>query len=69
MRLMLLELIFGLALLLSGLYLLWFTPVNQTQGFGDMSTAVGLMAGGLLLMIPAKVYLILKLSNRKDSSK
>ena len=60
--------IFGLLLTSVGLYLLMFTAVSE-WGMNGLFLIVGLLTAGLLLLIPAKVYLIITLMNRSRQSK
>ena len=60
--------IFGLLLTSVGLYLLMFTAVSE-WGMNGLFLIVGLLTAGLLLLIPAKVYLIITLMNRTRQSK
>ena len=66
MRLMFFMLLLGLALTGSGIYLLIYTPVTEQHGQGGLLLVSLLIALGLLLLIPAKVYLILKLTARRN---
>lgn len=55
----------GLALLATGLYRLWFTPTGQDGDSAGLTVTVILIAFGLLLLIPAKIYIILRLTKRR----
>jgi hypothetical protein len=68
MHLIKLAFIFGLLLTSVGLYLLMFTAVSE-WGMNGLFLIVGLLTAGLLLLIPAKVYLIITLMNRTRQSK
>lgn len=60
MRLMLTMLLAGLVLGGSGLALLLFTDVTERWGVGGTGLVVGLITVGLFLILPAKIYLILR---------
>ena len=68
MQLIKMAFIFGLLLTSVGLYLLMFTAVSE-WGMNGLFLIVGLLIAGLLLLIPAKVYLIIILMNRTRQSK
>lgn len=68
MQLIKLAFILGLLLTSVGLYLLMFTAVSE-WGMNGLFLIVGLLTAGLLLLIPAKVYLIITLMNRTRQSK
>jgi hypothetical protein len=68
MQLIKLAFIFGILLTSVGLYLLMFTAVSE-KGMNGLLLIVGLLTAGLLLLIPAKVYLIITLMNRTRQSK
>lgn len=63
MKLMKWAIIYGLLLTGGGLYLLMFTAVSEA-GMKGIYLIVGLLTVGLLLLIPAKVYLIITLMSR-----
>jgi len=46
----------GLALILVGVYLASFTNTT-TDGVSGILTVAGLISGGLLISVPAKIYL------------
>ena len=52
----------GLCLLVAGLLLLRYTPLGFGDTLAGLTTTVILIALGLLLLVPAKVYLILRLT-------
>jgi hypothetical protein len=60
MRLMLTMLLTGLVLGGSGIGLLLFTDVTERWGIGGIGLVVGLITIGLFLILPAKIYLILR---------
>ena len=43
-----------------GIYLLGFTDYLDTAGFAGIAVVVGLLTTGLLLVVPAKIYIILR---------
>ena len=47
----------GLALILIGLYLVSFTSITTENGVNGILTVAGLITGGLLISVPAKIYL------------
>ena len=64
MRLMLLMLVAGLVISGVALYLLLFTALVNEGGIRGIFVVVGLISVGLLLLIPAKVYIIIWLTKR-----
>ncbi len=68
MRWMLASLGLGLAAAAAGVYLLWFSAVPRDHGLAGLFWGVTLLSLGLLLAIPAKVYLILLLTGRRGRS-
>ena len=58
-------LIVGLILTVAGIYLLMFTQITSTAGIGGIFLVVALLTFGLLLLIPAKVYIIVQLTRKK----
>lgn len=60
MQWMLISLFVGLALGATGLYLLAFTDFSATQGVSGIVVVVTLISLGLLLIVPAKIYIILR---------
>ncbi len=59
----------GLCLLVTGLSLLWLTPVSHSGNPADLAATAILIALGLLLLIPAKVYIILQFTrNRRQGN-
>lgn len=65
MKWMLASLIGGLLLGGSGLYLLIFTEITIDQGLPGIAVVVTLITIGLLLIVPAKIYLILRFTRIK----
>ncbi len=43
-----------------GIYLLGFTDYLDTAGFAGIAVVVGLLTAGLFLIVPAKIYIILR---------
>ena len=60
MRLMLALLIVGLGLGGTGLYLLAFTDITTTRGLAGIGLVVMLITLGVFLVVPAKIYIILR---------
>lgn len=56
----------GLGLSLFGVGLVIFTDITTAQGVKGIATVAALIAGGLFLSIPAKIYLTLQLMKRND---
>ena len=65
MKLMSGMLILGLLLSGTGVYLLVFTTVANTGGLQGIFMIVTLITAGLLLLIPAKIYIIISLMKRE----
>ncbi len=65
MKVMATMLIVGLTLTAGGFYLAMFTRLASEGGIGGLFTIVSLITLGLLLLIPAKVYIIIRLTSRK----
>ena len=64
MRWMLFLLFAGAALLGVGLFLLWFTPAATGWGIEGIALIVGLITVGVFLLVPAKIYIILRFTRR-----
>ena len=47
----------GLILILIGIYFVIFTDITTTGGVNGILTVAGLVTGGLLISVPAKIYL------------
>ncbi len=47
----------GLVLILIGVYLISFTNITTENGVNGILTVAGLITGGLLISVPAKIYL------------
>ncbi len=58
--------IVGLGISLFGVGLVIFTDIVTAQGVRGIALIAGLIAGGLFLSIPAKIYLTLQLMKRND---
>lgn len=58
--------IVGLGISLFGVGLVIFTDIVTAQGVRGITLIAGLIAGGLFLSIPAKIYLTLQLMKRND---
>lgn len=65
-RLMYTLIIVGLGISLCGVGLVIFTDIVTAQGVKGIAIVAGLIAGGLFLSIPAKIYLTLQLMKRND---
>ncbi len=60
MRLMLLLLLAGLILGGTGVYLLLATNITQDWGMSGIGLVVALITFGVFLVVPAKIYIILR---------
>jgi hypothetical protein len=58
--------IVGLGLAAIGVSLVIFTDIVTGHGVKGIAIVAGLIAGGLFLSIPAKIYLTLQLMKRND---
>ena len=56
----------GLTLIAIGIYLIVFTDTVTTQGTNGILKIAGLIAGGLFISVPAKIYLTLQLMKYND---
>ena len=56
----------GLGIAASGVGLVVFTDIVTGHGVKGIALVAGLIAGGLFLSIPAKIYLTLQLMKRND---
>lgn len=65
MRLVALLLLCGLLLTAGGIFLL-YTPLPEQHGLGGLFLVTLMIVVGLLLLIPAKVYIIIKLTARRN---
>ncbi len=63
MRIMAAMLVAGIVITGSGIWLL-FTPLPN-RGMGGIFIIVSLLTSGLLLLIPAKIYIIIHLMQKK----
>lgn len=57
----------GLGIAAIGVALVIFTDIVTGHGVKGIATVAGLIAGGLFLSIPAKIYLTLQLMKRNDA--
>ena len=57
---------FGVILVLIGLYLAIFTDISISNGTDGILTIAGFIAGGLFISVPAKIYLTLQLMKLND---
>lgn len=65
MRLMSMLLALGLLLVSVGIYLICCTDITDAGDLQSMGLVVGLLTIGLVILIPAKVYIIVKLTRRR----
>ncbi len=65
-RLMYTLIIVGLGVAAVGVGLVIFTDVVTGYGVQGIALVAGLIAGGLFLSVPAKIYLTLQLMKRND---
>lgn len=56
----------GLILISIGIYLIIFTDTAISKGTNGIFTIAGLIAGGLFISVPAKIYLTLQLMKYND---
>ena len=56
----------GLTLISIGIYLIIFTDTVTTKGADGILRIAGLIAGGLFISVPAKIYLTLQLMKYND---
>lgn len=64
LRWMLASLLIGGLLVAAGIGVLWGDPDNDARTMTTLITGVSLLTVGGLLLIPAKIYLILRLTRR-----
>ncbi len=64
MRWMLLLLALGLFFLGTGLGLLWLTPATSEWGIEGIALVVSLITLGVFLLVPAKIYIILRFTRK-----
>ena len=64
--LMIALILIGVSLILVGIYLIVFTNTAITEGTTGIFKIAGLIAGGLFLSVPAKIYLTLQLMKYND---
>lgn len=65
-RLMYTLIIVGLGIAAVGVGLVIFTDIVTGYGVQGIALVAGLIAGGLFLSVPAKIYLTLQLMKRND---
>lgn len=65
-RIMMLLILIGLTLIGTGISLIIFTDIVSTKGTDGILTIAGLIAGGLFISVPAKIYLTLQLMKYND---
>jgi hypothetical protein len=65
-RIMYALIIVGLSISAFGVGLVIFTDIVTGHGVKGIALVAGLIAGGLFLSIPAKIYLTLQLMKRND---
>lgn len=65
MKIMLMALILGSITGGYGLYLLFFTSYVNEGGLYEIFLVVGLITIGVFLLVPAKIYIIIKLTTRE----
>lgn len=65
-RIMYALIIVGLSVSAFGVGLVIFTDIVTAQGVRGIAIVAGLIAGGLFLSIPAKIYLTLQLMKHND---
>ena len=58
--------VIGATLILSGIGLIVFTDIYTAKGVGAVMLIAGLIASGLFLLLPAKIYMTLHLMQRND---
>lgn len=56
----------GLSLILFGIYLIVFTEMVTTKGADGILMIAGIIASGLFISVPAKIYLTLQLMKYND---
>jgi hypothetical protein len=69
MKIMLIMLVTGLAAAGSGLYLLLLTNLANDGGLRGIFIIVTLITIGLVLLIPAKIYIIIQLMKREPATR
>ncbi|HPQ96346.1 MAG: hypothetical protein KDI44_17755 [Thiothrix sp.] len=65
-RLMYLLIVVGLGVSATGVGLVLFTDIETALGIRGIATVAGLIAGGLFVSVPAKIYLTLQLMKYND---
>jgi hypothetical protein len=67
MKVLLMAFILGLLSGSYGLYLLLFTALAEEGGIGGIFVIVILITVGVFLLVPAKIYIIIKLTTNKKT--
>lgn len=65
-KLMMLLIAIGIILIVTGISLIVFTNMVSTEGADGILKIAGLIAGGLFISVPAKIYLTLQLMKYND---
>jgi hypothetical protein len=65
-QIMTLFIVVGIVLVAMGVLLAIFTDIVTTRGISGIFIVAGLIAGGLLISVPAKIYLTLQLMKLND---
>ncbi|HIO96770.1 MAG TPA: hypothetical protein EYG71_02455 [Leucothrix sp.] len=65
-KIMMLIIAIGLSLVAFGIYLIIFTDIVTKGGADGILKVAGLIAGGLFISVPAKIYLTLQLMKYND---
>jgi hypothetical protein len=58
----------GIVMIITGISLILFTDIYIKQGVQGIFLIAGLIAGGLFLSLPAKLYLTLQLMRMNDEA-
>jgi membrane protein YdbS with pleckstrin-like domain len=69
MRWMMVSLLTGLILSATGFYLLAFSNICTTMGLTGIGIIVALITIGLLFVVPAKIYIILRFTSTAAGKK
>jgi len=67
-RIMMGLIIIGVSLVLTGIYLIVFTDMVTTKGADGILIIAGVIASGLFISVPAKIYLTLQLMKYNDET-
>lgn len=65
-KIMMLIIVIGLSLIGYGIYLIIATDIVTADGTDGILKVAGLIAGGLFISVPAKIYLTLQLMKYND---